>query len=423
MNIWIFQTGEPLPCDNDGSRPMRAINLSESLVKKGHSVRLISSRFYHQKKSHRNDPYSFKISENLVIDLIDSPGYNSHKGLSRLYDHYILSQNLSSFLQKSKEKPDIIFVGFPPIRSAYVLSKWAVKNKIPYLVDIKDKWPDIFIERLPRVLKILAKIPLIGLFKNQRRILKNSTGIVTNSEGFLQWSLKKINRERKVTDFVAPLSSPDRSIGEIENEETEKFIEKLKIRDSKDQLLIFYSGVISEAFDCDVIVQSMKELESSDINYKFIIAGDGPQKEDFQIKVKEFKDNIVFCGWVNGAQLQKLLMNVDVGIAPYSFKDNYSLSLTNKTIDYLKYGLPILLPELGYVSSFLSEKKICLVYNRNNSLADHVIRLKTDDSLLKELSTNSKNLFNDEFEYKTIYNGLVEHIENIVIQKKKNEAR
>ena len=50
--IWIFQTGEPLQIDGADARPMRAINLSNSLINSGHEVVLWSSDFYHQKKEH-----------------------------------------------------------------------------------------------------------------------------------------------------------------------------------------------------------------------------------------------------------------------------------------------------------------------------------------------------------------------------------
>ena len=43
MKIWIFQTGEFLPIDGENIRPMRAINLLNILLKRGHSVTLLSS--------------------------------------------------------------------------------------------------------------------------------------------------------------------------------------------------------------------------------------------------------------------------------------------------------------------------------------------------------------------------------------------
>ena len=40
MNIWIFQSGEPLPIDKN-SRPMRAINLTQALIEENQSRMLL----------------------------------------------------------------------------------------------------------------------------------------------------------------------------------------------------------------------------------------------------------------------------------------------------------------------------------------------------------------------------------------------
>ena len=53
MKIWILQTGEPLHIDKSGLRPMRAMNLSNALIEKGHDVVLWSSDFDHFSKKHR----------------------------------------------------------------------------------------------------------------------------------------------------------------------------------------------------------------------------------------------------------------------------------------------------------------------------------------------------------------------------------
>ena len=87
--VWIFQTGEPLQIDDVDSRPMRAINLSNSLIKKGHEVVLWSSDYFHQKKKHRYGEYqNIKVSDKLEIRLLSSRGYSRNIGLGRLIDHF-----------------------------------------------------------------------------------------------------------------------------------------------------------------------------------------------------------------------------------------------------------------------------------------------------------------------------------------------
>ena len=111
MNVWIFQSGEPLHLDTDNPRPMRAMNLANSLILKGHNVIIWSSDFYHQKKIHRTKSYKKKIiNERLEIRLIPSTGYKKNFSISRLFDHFILAYNLKKTMNLEKNLPDVAFI-------------------------------------------------------------------------------------------------------------------------------------------------------------------------------------------------------------------------------------------------------------------------------------------------------------------------
>ena len=51
MEICIFQTGEPLHIDKGNYRPMRCMLLADSLIEKGHNVKIISTAFFPSKKN------------------------------------------------------------------------------------------------------------------------------------------------------------------------------------------------------------------------------------------------------------------------------------------------------------------------------------------------------------------------------------
>ena len=88
MLVWIFQTGEPLHIDGEFARPMRAINLANSLIETGDEVVIWSSNFFHQKKKHRYKKINvIDYSDSLKINLIPSIGYKNNIGLGRLVDH------------------------------------------------------------------------------------------------------------------------------------------------------------------------------------------------------------------------------------------------------------------------------------------------------------------------------------------------
>ena len=160
MKIWILQTGEPIHIDKARLRPMRAMNLSNELVKSGHEVVIWSSNFDHFSKTHRSNTKSdFEVSKALRIKLIDSRGYNSNIGLARLIDHAQLALNLRKMLRK-EEPPDVAFIGYPPIETAWILTKWLKNKQIPVLLDIKDAWPEVLLRVLPSKIKFLGRILL-----------------------------------------------------------------------------------------------------------------------------------------------------------------------------------------------------------------------------------------------------------------------
>ena len=152
MHIWIFQTGEPLHIDQGDYRPMRAMLLADALIERDHKVTIISSAFFHQRKTFRSKTFkTIKVKKNLIIELLPSIGYKKHIGIKRLLDHLILSFNLYRFLKNRNDfLPDRIFLGYPPIETAFVMIRWAKKFNIPVMLDIKDNWPDNFIDPFPK---------------------------------------------------------------------------------------------------------------------------------------------------------------------------------------------------------------------------------------------------------------------------------
>ena len=188
--VWILQTGEPLHIDAGNPRPMRAMNLSNKLIDAGHSVVLWSSAFSHQVKKHRSKTFKTQqVNKNLEIRLINSCGYKKHIGFARLLDHFQLSLNLSRALKKEKNIPDVVFIGYPPIETAFVMSRWLKKRKVPMILDVKDLWPSIFVDACSKKIQPLVKILLQPYFYLARDTMRNVSGISSMSRSYIEWCL------------------------------------------------------------------------------------------------------------------------------------------------------------------------------------------------------------------------------------------
>ena len=411
MLVWILQTGEPLHCDVGDPRPMRAINLSDKLIDAGHNVILWSSSFYHQEKKHRSKQYKVhKINDNLEIRLIPSCGYKNHIGVGRLVDHAQLAWNLQALLKREKETPDVAFIGYPPIEASAVMSRWLKNRGIPAMLDVKDLWPSIFVEAFPAVFKPFARILFHPYFYLAKRTMQEVDGISTMSNGFLSWCLSFANKSQRKNDRIVRLTALSSVASASELDSAKLWWKDLGV--SSDSPSVFFTGTFSTAFDFYPIYIAAKSINSC----QFILCGHGPCLDQVKELMQDLP-NVIFPGWIDKFQIESLAKMSIATLAPYKNVKNFTLNIPNKIVDSLLLGLPILSPLTGEVESLINSRKVGFTYNNKSLLASHIQSLINNDKLQNLISINAKKLYKDEFEFNKVYDGLVEHLEGMVIKK------
>jgi glycosyltransferase involved in cell wall biosynthesis len=420
MNVWIFQTGEPLHSDKGKERPMRAMNLANILLEKGHNVIIWSSCFYHQKKIQRAKLYKKKIiNKKLEIRLIPSPGYKKNISIGRLFDHIILAYNLKKKLDLEKKLPDVAFVGYPPIETAFIMTSWLKKKKIPYLLDIKDQWPLIFIEIAPKILQPLIQLILLPYFLIAKKIFKDSPGICAMTKSFIDWSLNFSNRKKSKFDIVTPLTAPCNKLNSLEMMRTSFLWWAKKGLVQNKVFRIIFIGSYSAVFNFDLIFNAANQLLKKDINCEFVFCGDGDLKEFLKIKSKNFS-NVKIIDWIDLPRALALSKISSAFIAPYKNRTDFMKSIPNKIIDAINFGIPILSPLKGDVEDLIKKNKIGFVYHDQKSLVNAIYILVNNKNLHKKMSNNAKKLYQDKFEFSKVYSQLVKNLENL---KKINNER
>ena len=416
MNVWIFQTGEPLPIDTN-VRPMRAINLTEALVASGHNVILWSSAFYHQEKIHRCNSYKkIQVPDSVEIRLIPSSGYKKNVGFARLFDHMILAKNLKKLLLQEKTRPDVAFIGYPPIESASIMIHWLAKRNIPCLLDVKDQWPSFIIDALPKWGKGIGRVLLSPYFYLARRAMKEATGLTAMADDFLMWALNFSNRKRTDKDIVVPLTTANFEVGANEMESSKQWWAERGVIDNK-KIKIMFVGSHYPSLDFSPIFEAAALFTEQGVECDFIICGHGELTESLIIKAKNY-ENILFPGWVDRPKVEELAKMSMASIAPFRNIDCYMKSLPNKVIDSLSLGLPILSPLKGEVRRLINVEKVGLEYKEGSgeSLYSRIIKLSHNESLCQKISENATDLYNQRFSYEVVYGGLVKHLEKIVIK-------
>jgi glycosyltransferase involved in cell wall biosynthesis len=407
-HIFIWQNGEPLHIDKKNHTPMRAINLSNFLLENKFKVTLISSNFDHTYKKFRIKNLKkfkiLKIKKDFNLVLINSIGYKKNISLRRLIDHFHLAFNLNFFLKNNTENPDIVFIGFPPIEPAIIFSRWSFKNKIPYLLDIKDLWPEYFYERfkntfIEKILKLIFSIHNIIL----TIYLKKSSAILASNNFFLKYTLKKINRKKKYCDNVFYLTKP------ILNYNSNFFLKKINFN-KKTFNLYFCGRVDLKVFDFITVFKALNILNTKDFKFHFYIAGYGDLETLNKLRNEyQLQENVTLIGYINKYNHSLLLKKMSIFIAPFYNNLNFSSNLSNKFIESIQYNMPILTPLQKEVSTFILKNKIGLVYKEKsyNDLAKKIIILKNklnkDSSIRNNLVNLSTTVFNHGNNYSKIF--------------------
>ena len=408
MKVWILQTGEPLHCDEGSPRPMRAINLSNKLVEAGHDVVLWSSAFSHQEKKHRTREFTvYKVNENLEIRLIPSCGYKKHIGLMRLIDHFQLALNLKKLLKRERVAPDIAFIGYPPIEAAAVMSKWLSKRGVPMVLDVKDLWPSMFVDAFPKMLQPIARIIFHPYFYLAKRTIRGADGISAMAPAFLKWVLKFADKKPTDSDKVFRLTSPISNISKSEVLLASKWRDAQGINANMPTVL--FVGSFMSVFDFNPIFETAKELKDC----QFVLCGDGDYLSGLKNKTQGL-DNVFFPGWVDRAKIEVLSDISIASLAPYKNIDNFMVNTPNKIVDSLLLGLPIISPLRGEVAKLIESNEVGFTYDDSRSLNNHIQLLINDDKLQEQMSNNAKKLYNKEFEFNMVYDGLVQHLERMV---------
>lgn len=398
MKIWFVCIGEPVPLDGNTNSLHRCGQLAFRFAKNGHQVLWITSNFDHFTKTKISEPKTQKFSDNLFIRLLETKPYQKNISLKRFISHYFIANKLKNELKdlKNLNSPDIIYASYPTIELPYELVKFAKKNNIPIIVDVRDLWPDIFLSAIPKSLHSLARIFLFPWYRKKRFIFNNATSIIAISNGYVNFALNESSRVRNDLDKVIYKSFNNNNL------KVDNFIQ--------DKFRLVYVGAISRnKTELDSVIECFNSLDS---NYELIICGDGDDLEYYKGLAQN--TNIIFKGWVSKLDIISIMNSCDAGIVPLKNRFDFKLAIVNKAIEYLSFGMPIISSLDGDLKEFIQKNKVGLSYSDSSELKKGILRISKDISYYRELSQNAKYVFEQNFDFERNFSEFENHFKTII---------
>ena len=312
------------------------------------------------------------------------------------YISYMLS---SFFYWLFSKKPDLIIVTSPPLFSAiWVL--WLNKiRKIPYIVDIRDLWPESVVA-LWLMRKESLSYKIFSWFEN--KIYKNTKYIIAVTKWIKQdiekkW-FKNVILQYNIIDIKKLPKFSENELNEIKKQ--------YKIPENKK--IFVYTWNHSPAQNLWNIIKLAQNYK----NGEFYMLWDGESKEELEKFSKENNIQNIHFLWFQPKEVVYKFINIaDFCISSLENNKLFNDAIPTKTLEYLAYWKPI----IAFIKWDLAEKikqyQAWLVYDEYK---DKIIE---DIGKFKHNEKNSKKLVEEYFSFDSFKKNILDLITNTLWKK------
>lgn len=329
MRIWIINHYGLPPTTAGGTRHY---HFARQLRQRGHDVTIIAANYNHF--THSFIPTNAKLGEidntyEVPFIWIPTPKYRGNT-IARFWNMLLFSWRL---LQKkylsTLEPPEVIIGSSPHLFSAFSAELLACRLKIPFLLEIRDIWPDTLVE----LGRFTSNHPLIKLMKwIELRLYKRAKHIICLLPSADQYLIKC---------GVNPAC-----ISWLPNAIDTDIIPRNFAHKTKDKFTIMYAGAHGLANDLDTVLDAAMILQERGLgnDIRICLVGDGPEKSRLKYRVQHEKLGMVeFMDPVPKNEIYSVLSQADIFLMLLKSSPLFRWGISpNKLFDYLIMGRPII---------------------------------------------------------------------------------
>ncbi len=236
-------------------------------------------------------------------------------------------------IAQGMDKPDAIIADTNCLGYKKII-QYATENNVPLYLDIRDLWPLSIVEYL----KFSDKNPLIKfLYKEEHKMYQKADGIIFTMEGgrdYLNdrgWADIPGEKVYHINNGI--------NISEYRTNREQWTFDDADL-DNSDLFKIIYVGAVRKVNQLKVLCDAAAEVQKDIPKAKFIIFGDGDEREELIDYCKNVGiSNVVFKGFVEKKFIPSILEKGDINILNYQVtKVIYYGACQNKLFDYLASG-------------------------------------------------------------------------------------
>jgi glycosyltransferase involved in cell wall biosynthesis len=403
--IWLIKAGEPLPTE-EKPRLLRTGVMAERLVASGWDVTWWTPTFDHRRKAQRPEPAGLhQVTERYRVALLESSDYRRNISVARIRS---LRRSSRSFARLAAKElpPDVIVASYPFTELCTATMNYAAAHDIPFVLDIRDPFPDNVSSVVPLHIRLAAWFPVKYYRRKLRRLVNYSAGVTGVSDGMLDWALGYADRVgRRPTDQVFQIGADS--------------LDPPRVFDLPDQFtpesplvcLFICSG--GQSVDGRTVLEAFRILEErGEARIRCYFTGEGERHAEWREAVPD-PGLVEFTGHVT-TRMVELLRQSHVGIVSMTgFLPRFWLG--NKFFEYLSASMVMVSNAPGSSAMILNDHALGYTIPMDDpvAMADTLQQLAGDPGTVAAIMHHVAREFPSHFERDAVYGRFIEYLRGL----------
>jgi glycosyltransferase involved in cell wall biosynthesis len=305
----------------------------------------------------------------------------------------------------SAPRPDTVMVSVQPMFVAPFAWLLARYRGVPFLLEVRDLWPDVAIE-----LGLIRSRFLIGLGRwLESFIYKRAKHIFVIGPEMKNAIVAKGIPAEKIDVFPQGYKAPHTPVRDRETVRGEL--------DVGDRFVVMFAGSFGLANnEVSFLVDVAAWLKDRD-DIVFLMIGEGNQKQACVDRAeREGLNNLRFMPMVEKTEIPSLLGAADAAVMALPPGDLWKICLQNKIFDYMGAGVPVVAAVAGDQEQLIREAEGGIVVEPRDveGFANAIVRLREDPALAERLGKNAAAHVREHLRREDITSDYIDLLERIV---------
>lgn len=380
--------------------PFRIHEICEELVKRGHSVTVLTSVPNYPDGEVYSGYLNINSEEVIngvkIIRCASRPRHNGFINLFLNYISFIFAANRR--LKDIRDNFDIVYAyQLSPITSSIPAVKYAKKKKIPLLMYCLDLWPESIVGQISEKNYIFKMVRRLS-----EKIYKSCDRILVTSPSFTSYLERVCGVKTTVMRYV-PQHAND-VLPLIKNEE-------------HDNLNFVFMGNVGISQNVQCFIKACSHIKDRH-DFKIHIIGSGAMLEEVISLAKELKvdDSVIFHGRKPKSYMPQYYGIADVCLVSLRDEGAVSWTIPGKVQEYMSAGKPILASISGDTEFIINDARCGKALKNDDieGIAETIQEWVKNPSVLKDMGKSSRWYYEEHFTLKKHVDVLEQELNNLI---------